>query len=79
MSEYLRSEKHKDIIGKRARIKKPKEYCSYLWEKQGVITEVNGMLFLAFDTYARSMSGVYLRKGSYELEEVVENEGNKKY
>lgn len=72
MSEYLQSEEHKELIGKRARIKKPEDYCSYLWGKQGTITEVNGMLLLEFDTKAESMSGVYLTKNSYELEEVVE-------
>lgn len=74
MSEYIQLEGNEHLIGKRARIKKPEDYCSFLWGCTGTIQKEVGGLYLKFDTPAKRnkednfpCNGIYLTRTSFEL------------
>jgi hypothetical protein len=77
MTEYLKSNENKKLIGKRAKIKNNlNNYCSFLWNKEGIIEDVYNNLYLKFtkrayrsnkETDINGMDGVYLMENSFDL------------
>ena len=74
--EYLRADKNKSLIGKRAKILEPKDYSSHLWNKEGIIIQHKESVWISllFDNsykygYGNSceMKSVFLREGSFIL------------
>ena len=75
MSEYLKSDANKELIGKRGMINRVNDYASFLWDAKGTISEAHGNLLLVFDKPMKRheddnmpMNSVYLTRDALRVE-----------
>lgn len=74
MTEYIKKSTHEHLIGKRARFKNNlKGYCSFLWNQEGTIQQLNSVedgdldymgLSLVFDSPAERHKDDHLKMNS---------------